>query len=68
MLVPNKPLDLMFRTDAAKIIGVDPRTLSKKHLIYPPVGIIEINKRRFPVYARESLEENKEFYDKHGGI
>jgi hypothetical protein len=67
-IVPNKLLDLVFRTEAAKVIGVDPRTLSRKHLIYPPIGVIEVNRRKFPVYSRESLEETKEFYDKNGGI
>jgi hypothetical protein len=63
----QRPLELIFRTEAAKLIGVDPRTLSKKYILYPPIGVIEINRRKFPVYDRESLEEQKEFYS-NGGI
>jgi hypothetical protein len=49
-------LDLMLRPEAAKLIGLDIRTLSKRPILYPPIGIIEINRRQFPVYDRAELE------------
>ena len=59
-------LDLIFRPEAAKVIGLDPRTLSKKPILYPPVGIIEINRRQFPVYDRAELEMLKRLHSAVG--